>query len=467
MSAHTPPVPGKDKPGKESSGMESSGLDTASLFDAGGAKVRSFPPTDGRPTAGKESATQPGEPIFQALQAAYDPGSASALIDLVEERWQEVEADREALAFLLHLVAQGHVIPADFSPQVGDAIRAKQPPLLAMQGAPRDATAVKRPVRRTPQDPDPAAKPHPAPTKVDLSARQDATTVDRRPMAELGPEHEIEGVTIEAKDETPWDRSKWQATGIDGMTQHYTSRQHGRAFSIIEVGNMSGGNDHYYHDPALGQRWIAFSPPAPRDFTADLQAEIRRQQLLLDFVYDVGMEIYFFAALEGGGMLLSGLGKRVAVSASKVAAEGAEAAVRQARTKVTAEMGEEAAKEWISAGRRYYMELAEQAVEQVATGQNHHLLTNKVMDALSEHRTLRGVFKRNDKRFQYPAKDLDSHNGYDQWHRDIDKEVVRWINLEENRKAAPQQFIHYLHDLYQQPLHRSRIPNVNLINIEP
>jgi hypothetical protein len=169
----------------------------------------------------------------------------------------------------------------------------------------------------------------------------------------------------------------------------------------------------------------------------------------------------------------------VRVSASEIAADGVEVAVARARTKVIAEMGEEAAEEWISAGRRYYMELAEETVEEAAerlarlngvvkaTGQNHHILTNKVMDALNEHRTLRGVFKRNDKRFQYPAKDLDSHNGYDQWHRDIDKEVVDWVEDEANKEATPQEFIRYLHDFYQKPLHRSRIPNVNLMNIEP
>jgi hypothetical protein len=303
-------------------------------------------------------------------------------------------------------------------------------------------------------------------------------------MTMLGPQDEIEGVTIEAKDETPWDRSQWQAIGIEGMVQHYTSKQHGGSFSIMEVGNMSGGNDYYYHEPGKGQRWITFNPPAPRDFTADLQAEIKRRQLLLDITYDAGMQVYMFATMEAGGLFtgIAGAATRqgaVRVSASKVAAEGAEAAIAEARMKVAGELGEEAAEEWISAGRRYHMALAEETAEEAAirlaringvaqaTGQKHHLLTNKVMRALDKHRTLRGVFKRQDERFQYPAKDLDAHNGYDLWHRDIDKEVVRWIEKEKNKEASPQQFIRYLNDLYQDPLHRSRIPNVNLLNIEP
>jgi hypothetical protein len=505
MSAPRTPTPAA--PVHEQAGQESSPLEPASLAQAGGAQVRSFPPTDGRPSAGTEpeppsilhglsggagGQALPGErfdglsatPVLQALRSAYDPGSASALIDLVEERWQEIAADSAALDFVLALIAQGHVIPADFSPEVGDAIRAHAPPILSMQGEPRDATAIKRPVRDVPQEPDPAAKLHPAPTKVDLSARQDETAVDRRPMTMLGPQDEIEGVTIEAKDETPWDRSQWQATGIEGMVQRYTSKQHGGSFSIMEVGNMSGGNDYYYHEPGKGKRWIPFSPPAPRDFTADLQAEIRRQQLLLDITYDVGMQVYLFATMEAGGLFtgIAGLATRqgaVRVSASKVAAKGAEAAIAEARIKVAAGMTEEAAEEWISAGRRYHMALAEETVEEAterlarynglvkATGQNHHILTNKVMRALDEHETLAGVFKRDDKRFQFRAKDAEAHKGYDEWHREIDDEVVLWIKKEENKKATPQDFIRYLHDLYQQPLHRSRIPNVNLMNIEP
>jgi hypothetical protein len=89
------------------------------------------------------------------------------------------------------------------------------------------------------------------------------------------------------------------------------------------------------------------------------------------------------------------------------------------------------------------------------------------MRALDDHRTLRGVFKRDDKRFQFPAKDAEAHKGYDEWHRDIDAEVVNWIKKEQNQVATPKEFLRYLHDFYQRPLNRSRIPNVNLMNIEP
>jgi hypothetical protein len=243
----------------------------------------------------------------------------------------------------------------------------------------------------------------------------------------------------------------------------------------MEVGNMSGGNDYYYHEPSKGQRWIAFNPPAPRDFTADLQAEITRRKLLLDVTYDVGMQVYMFATVDAGGIIMEAI---LSMSASRVAAKGAKEAIAEAEMKVTAGMTEEAAEEWISAGRRYYMALAEETVEETAAriaritgvhapnGQNHHLLTNKVMRALDKHRTLRGVFKRDDKRFQYLAKDAEAHKGYDEWHREIDDEVVRWISADENKTATPTQFIRYLHDFYQKPMQNRRIPNVNLLNIE-
>lgn len=91
------------------------------------------------------------------------------------------------------------------------------------------------------------------------------------------------------------------------------------------------------------------------------------------------------------------------MSASKVAAEGAEAAVTQVRRRIS-----EAPEEWETAGRRYYMELTEETAEETAarlarltgaiapSGQKHHLLTNRVMRALDDHETLAGVFRRED-----------------------------------------------------------------------
>jgi hypothetical protein len=94
-------------------------------------------------------------------------------------------------------------------------------------------------------------------------------------------------------------------------------------------------------------------------------------------------------------------------------------------------------------------------------GWRHHLLSKKIMKALEKHKTLRGIYKQNDPRFIYRAKDLASHRGYQRWHRRVDEEVVEW--LERHKHATPEEFERYLHNLYQKPWLRERIPGVNLL----
>ncbi|WP_242652500.1 RHS repeat-associated core domain-containing protein [Desulfofarcimen acetoxidans] len=95
-----------------------------------------------------------------------------------------------------------------------------------------------------------------------------------------------------------------------------------------------------------------------------------------------------------------------------------------------------------------------------ATGQMHHILSNKTMKALNEHPTLKGVFKREDAAFKYRAQNADAHKGYQQWHRDVDNETVKW--LQDNPAATSGQFKQFLNDLYQQPNISSKIPGVNI-----
>lgn len=95
-----------------------------------------------------------------------------------------------------------------------------------------------------------------------------------------------------------------------------------------------------------------------------------------------------------------------------------------------------------------------------ATGQLHHILSNKTMKALNEHPTLKGVFEREDAAFKNRAKDADAHKGYQQWHRDVDNATVDW--LQNNPNATSQQFKDFLNGLYQQPNISSKIPGVNI-----
>ena len=72
------------------------------------------------------------------------------------------------------------------------------------------------------------------------------------------------------------------------------------------------------------------------------------------------------------------------------------------------------------------------------------MLSNKIMRALGEHETLRGLFERND--FLVRALDKVSHNGYQKWHIAYDDEVVEWLST--NAKATDQEFLKFLLEIY-------------------
>ena len=88
------------------------------------------------------------------------------------------------------------------------------------------------------------------------------------------------------------------------------------------------------------------------------------------------------------------------------------------------------------------------------SGQKHHILSNKVMTALGEHKTLGGIFNRNDIIVQ--ALDLGSHSGYQSWHRAYDAEIVRWLAA--NGDATRQEFIQKLIEMYSTNDMRRQFP---------
>ncbi|MGQ9855055.1 MAG: hypothetical protein ACUVTG_16845, partial [Candidatus Oleimicrobiaceae bacterium] len=90
----------------------------------------------------------------------------------------------------------------------------------------------------------------------------------------------------------------------------------------------------------------------------------------------------------------------------------------------------------------------------VATGQLHHAISTKVHKALEEHPVLRGAYRRRDPRLVTRAADKEAHYGYQRWHRDLDDEVVQW--LEEHRHATVEQFDAWLRWRYNQPDLRKR-----------
>ncbi|WP_152622469.1 Wall-associated protein precursor [Archangium violaceum] len=89
-------------------------------------------------------------------------------------------------------------------------------------------------------------------------------------------------------------------------------------------------------------------------------------------------------------------------------------------------------------------------------GQEHHIISRPIARELEKHRTLRGLYRPRDERFKLRAKDKESHCGYQQWHRDVDAEVIRW--LQQEIKATPSQFWKFLRELYSRPEMRRRFP---------
>jgi hypothetical protein len=90
-------------------------------------------------------------------------------------------------------------------------------------------------------------------------------------------------------------------------------------------------------------------------------------------------------------------------------------------------------------------------------GQNHHVISRPIAKALEEHRTLRGSYEPRDKRFVAKAKDKESHCGYQEWHREVDAEVVEW--LRRFPAATRKQFEAFLREIYNRKDMRERFPN--------
>lgn len=90
-------------------------------------------------------------------------------------------------------------------------------------------------------------------------------------------------------------------------------------------------------------------------------------------------------------------------------------------------------------------------------GQDHHIISRPIAEQLEQHETLRGLYKPRDKRFVAKAKDKESHCGYQEWHRDVDKEVVEWLKRE--AKATPEQFMKFLRQIYNRAKMRERFPH--------
>ncbi|MFL5345439.1 MAG: Wall-associated protein precursor [Hyalangium sp.] len=89
-------------------------------------------------------------------------------------------------------------------------------------------------------------------------------------------------------------------------------------------------------------------------------------------------------------------------------------------------------------------------------GQEHHIISRPIAEELEKHRVLRGLYKPRDARFKTRAKDLESHCGYQEWHRKVDEEVIKWLRDFPN--ATPEQFMRMLREIYSRKEMLERFP---------
>jgi hypothetical protein len=90
--------------------------------------------------------------------------------------------------------------------------------------------------------------------------------------------------------------------------------------------------------------------------------------------------------------------------------------------------------------------------------QVHHPISRPIASALGDHPTLSPLAWRRDE-FVTQAADLAAHDGYPKFFRDLDAEVINWINEPEQALATQEEFLAYLRNRYSQPDLRARFPN--------
>ncbi|HEX8825917.1 MAG TPA: Wall-associated protein precursor [Archangium sp.] len=89
-------------------------------------------------------------------------------------------------------------------------------------------------------------------------------------------------------------------------------------------------------------------------------------------------------------------------------------------------------------------------------GQLHHIISRRIAKELARHETLSGQYKPRDRRFVSRAVDEKAHCGYGGWHRDVDDEVIAW--LQSRPKATPKEFEAFLREIYRRPYMLKRFP---------
>ena len=107
-------------------------------------------------------------------------------------------------------------------------------------------------------------------------------------------------------------------------------------------------------------------------------------------------------------------------------------------------------------GHANIAEQIEPSAKRLSQGQLHHAISRRVHRALEEHRVLRGRYQARDPRFVLRGADAHAHRGYQKWHQDLDDEIVRW--LDRNNDVPAERFEAYLRSLYERTELKQRFP---------
>tara|TARA_R110002124_G_scaffold104944_2_gene255424 strand:- start:372 stop:857 length:486 start_codon:yes stop_codon:yes gene_type:complete len=92
--------------------------------------------------------------------------------------------------------------------------------------------------------------------------------------------------------------------------------------------------------------------------------------------------------------------------------------------------------------------------------QNHHLITNKMVDALDDIGFSGGLALRNRKALQYMSSP-GGHIGYERWHIDMDNDMLNFIRRQGD-DLTEVSLLRYIQNYYQHPDLMNRIPGVDL-----
>gem|GEM_PF-1314195 len=235
---------------------------------------------------------------------------------------------------------------------------------------------------------------------------------------------------------------------------------------------------HRWYDPAMG-RWLSEDPIGfhaaeanPYRYCGNSPGIcVDRSGLILETLWDaanIGLDLVSLgrnlyhgdlkgAAVDAGGLvvdvaatLIPGVpgGAGAGIKAARAAAKAADKAADAARAVDKAADAARAVDKAADAAR----------VARGATGQLYHAISAKVHKALEKHPTLSGAYRRRDPRLVSRAADKEAHYGYQTWRRDLDEQVVDWLESPENQQATVEEFERFLRSLYDRPEMRKRFP---------